>query len=138
MSRVLPPLLRTPIGLVDDHRLRAARCAGRTPVFLDDGIERLVEIFAVAEERFAQHAFLHRAHLAERAVAAAVAQRRPRLEPMDTERFERESQHELGAFLEDTQTPERRSERESPFGGTESRFGLTHLEDADRRVLARD
>ena len=60
-----------------------------------------VEILAVAEERLAQHTFLHGADLDERAVAAAVQHGRARLEAMNADRVEDEFEHEPGAFRED-------------------------------------
>ena len=70
-------------GLMDPgtpHGLRTA------PVLVQDRPQRLVEVFAVAEERLAQDAFLHRADLAQRAVAATVRDRRPGLEPVRADR----------------------------------------------------
>ena len=83
----IPPpavvLRRESPGLMDPgtpHRLRPA------PVLVEDRPQRLVEVFAVAEERLAQDALLLRAHLAERAVAATVRDRSPRLEPVRADR----------------------------------------------------
>ena len=48
----------------------------------EDRPERLIEIHAVSQKRPVQDAFLRRAELLQRAVAAAVLERRARLEPM--------------------------------------------------------
>src|SRR5262245_42860121 len=94
------------------------------PVFVEDRPQRLVEILAVLEERPPQHAFLHGADLAKRAVAASVLQRGPRLEPVDAHRFEREPNEELGAVDERAGSPERRTESKSPLRRPETGFEL--------------
>jgi hypothetical protein len=57
---------------------RAPHGLGLPPLFGQDGPEHLVQELAVLEERPAEHAFLHCAELAERAVAAAVGDGRAR------------------------------------------------------------
>src|SRR3954462_2690921 len=81
------PLLRDPAAL------------GR-PVLGENRPQRLIQVLAVLQEGLAKDAFLHCADLAERAVAAPVADRGPRLEAMHTDLFERETDQHLGAFLE--------------------------------------
>src|SRR5258708_3715433 len=93
-------------ALVHDH-LAAAPDHLRAPVLVNHGPHGLIEILAVLEERLPQDAFLLRADLPQRGVAAQVAQRGARLEAVDADRFERELDHELGAFLEDAGAPER-------------------------------
>src|SRR5689334_3303902 len=82
---------------------------------VDDGVERLVESHASARERSAQHALLHRADFPQRAVAAAVRHRGSRLETPHADHVEREVEHEPRALLEESRSPERRPDRESPF-----------------------
>src|SRR5262245_29971892 len=120
---------------VNDNGPQAAQASGRLPVFIDDRVECLIEVLAVAKERLAKHPFLHGTNLPQCAVAAAIPQRGACFESMHAERFESESQDELRTFLKDPEAPERRPEREAPFGGTEARFGFTHLEDPDCGVL---
>ena len=50
---------------------RAPHGLGLTPLFRKDGPQHLIQELAVLQERAAKHALLHRAQLAERAVAAA-------------------------------------------------------------------
>src|SRR5439155_7520514 len=108
----------------------------RAPIGVDDGVERLIQIAAVAQQRLAQQAFLHGADLLERAVAAAVEDRRARFEAADAHRVEYELEDQLRAVLEDAGAPEGRSERESPLRGVEAVTEIANLEDADRRVVA--
>ena len=105
-----------------------------TPVVLENRVKALIEILPVAQERLSEDALLDGADLQQRAVAAAVLHCRARLEPMDAERVERELENQLGALLKNAGAPERRADRESPFRGVETRLGLAHLEDPDRRV----
>ena len=97
---------------VDAARRAAARFIGQctrgrgrhpvvAPVFLEHRPEHLVEIFAAAADRAAQHAFLHRAELAQRAVGAAVLQQHARLETMRADRAERERADQTRRFEED-------------------------------------
>ena len=46
------------------------------------------------------------------------------------------AQGAIGAGAEEARAPERRADGKAPLGGCESRFELTHLEDANRRVHA--
>ena len=80
----------------------------RKEVAVEDRVERLVQPNAIAEERAAQNALLHRADLSERAVAAPIQHGGARFEPLHTECREREIEHELGALFEDAAAPERR------------------------------
>ena len=73
-------------------------------------------------ERPAQHAFLDRAQLPERAVAAAVLDGRPRFEPMHAEHIEREVDDEPRTIDEDARAPELRGQREPPLGRPERRL----------------
>src|SRR6188472_422548 len=86
----------------------------------------------VTAERAAQDAFLDRADLAQRAVAAAVGDRRAGFEAMHADRVDREVDDHAGALGEDSRAPELRADRETPLGRQEARFERTQLEDADR------
>src|SRR5438477_6696417 len=110
--------------------------AQHAPVGVDDRVERLIEVAPVAKERLAKQAFLDGADLLERAVAAAVEDRRARLEPANAHRLEDELEDQLRAVPEHAGAPEARAERESPFRGVEAVAEVTYLEDADRRVVA--
>src|SRR5205823_14626589 len=70
----------------------------RAPFVGDDAPERLIEIFAVPQERSAQHTFLYCADLAEGAVATAIFQGRAGFEPMNTDHVEREFRGHPRAF----------------------------------------
>src|SRR4029453_18560606 len=100
-----------------------------SPVLVEDGPQRLVEILAVAEERLAQDAFLHRANLPQRAVAATVEDPCAGLEPVRVDGVERKVDDHARAVHEHARAPERRADRESPLGGAEARLQLPHLED---------
>ena len=91
---------------------------------------------AVADERAAQYAFLHRANLAKRAVAAAVGHRRARFETVRADHVHREVDDQSRALGEDPGAPELRADRESPLGGAEAALERAQLEDADRGVHA--
>src|SRR4029078_2045610 len=60
----------------------------RAPVLVQDRPERLGEILVMAENRLAQAPCLPRADLPQRSVAAAVQDRRTRLEPVRSNRVE--------------------------------------------------
>src|SRR5437867_5040275 len=118
------------------HLHHAAPMTVRLPVLVQNRPEHLVQIFPVLEERLAQHALLNGADLTERAVAAAVADRCPRLQAVNADGLERETHHELGSFLKDPGPPERRPDRESPLRRAEPGIQLAQLEDTDRRIRA--
>src|SRR4051812_24076469 len=80
--------------------LNAAHRTGGPPILVEDGPQGLVEVLAVAQERLAQDALLDGADLPQRAVAAAVGDRRTRLEPVRLHGVEREVDHELRAVRE--------------------------------------
>src|SRR6185295_16582145 len=65
----------------------------------------LIHVDAVAEERAAKHRFLHRAQLLQRAVAAAVLDRRFGFQAADAEDVEREVEHQVRAVREDARAP---------------------------------
>src|SRR5207237_6890994 len=72
------------------------------PILVENRPQRLIEILAVLQERFAEQAFLHRADLSQRAVAAAVAHGSARLEAVNPDRLEREAHQQFSSFLEPT------------------------------------
>src|SRR5688572_26662131 len=104
------------------------------PVLRENAPQDLVVILAVAKERATEHAFLHRAQLAQRAVTAPVRRGRARLEAMRADHAEREVEDEAGAFHEDPRAPVFRAHREAPLRRAEARLERAHLEDANRRV----
>src|SRR5215204_3543007 len=112
------------MNLAAPHRLRTA------PVVVQDGPERLIQVFAVAQEGFAQDTLLDRADLPKRAVAPSVGHGSPRLQPVRTDHVEREVDDHLRAIEERARAPERGADREAPLGGGEARFQLTELEDS--------
>src|SRR6185436_14043864 len=73
-------------------------------------------------------------------VAAPVLHGRSRFEPVNANRLECESNHELSSLLEYSSAPVRGTDGESPLRGAEARLGLANLEDPDRcvRTLERD
>src|SRR5947199_7982042 len=89
-------------------------------------------------ERLAQHAFLDRADLHQRAVATAVLDGGPRFEAADADGAERELEHQARTRLEHSGAPELRADREAPFGGVEAGTEVANLEDADCRVVTLD
>src|SRR5450759_2352684 len=113
---------------------RAPHDALRLPILVQNRPEGLVEIFAVAEERLAQDAFLHRANLPQGAVAATVEDRRAGLEAVRVDGVERKVDDHARAVHAPARAPERRANRESPLGRAEARLQLPHLEDPDGRV----
>src|SRR3954454_14388060 len=110
-------------GLVDRYS-RVRECTLPVPILVEDRPQRLIEVLAVLLERLAKHPFLHRTELAERAVAAAVADRGARLEAMHTDLLEREAHDQLRAFLEHAGAPVRRSDRKAPLGRPEAGLQL--------------
>src|SRR6185436_16816735 len=124
------------LWLVNSRPLLRDPAALGLPVLVENRPQRLIQVLAVLQKGLAQNAFLHRADLAERTVAAPVADRGPRLETMHTDLFEREPDQQLGAFLEHAGAPVRRSDRKAPLGRAEAGLQLTQLEDPDRRVVA--
>src|SRR5262249_22267919 len=113
---------------------RAPHRLATLPVLSHDGPERLVQVPSIAQEAVAQHTLAHRAHLRERAVAAAVHRRRARLEPVDADHVERERHRQARRLDEEAAAPVRRSDREAPFGDVEVRGQLSKLNDANRHV----
>src|SRR3954465_11507542 len=105
--------------LMDSARLLRSPVGSRLPVLVENRPQHLVEVLTVLQERLPQYAFLHRAHLAERAVAAAVTDRRARPQTGHADRAEREADQQLRAVLEHARAPERRSDREPPLRGAE-------------------
>src|SRR5262245_26565796 len=101
------------------HDPEATRRALLAPGVAQDGPEALIVIHAVAKERGAKHRFLNRAELLQRAVASAVLESGPRLEPVHADDVEREIKDEPGGIHEDAFAPELRTEREAPFGDVE-------------------
>src|SRR3954447_19222371 len=104
MEHTAPGSRRGSPWLVDDSGSAADR--GASPVLRENRPERLIEVLAVAQERLAQDALARRADLPQRAVAAAVQHRRPRLEPVRADRVERELHDELRAVAEHAGPPE--------------------------------
>src|SRR5688500_1833732 len=128
---------RCDANLVHDHRPAWLRYL---PFAVEDRPEDLVEILAVAEERAApeagrhraaQDAFLPRADLPERRVAAPVLDRRARFEPMHADGLEREAHDLAGAFDEDARAPELGAHAEAPLRRPEPRLELPDLEQPD-------
>src|SRR5438093_319031 len=110
------------------------------PIVLDDRVEDLVEILSVTHERLPECGFLHRSRLEQRRVAPSVQHGHARLQPMHTERFERELENLLGAVKESARPPERRPDGKSPVRCAETPLGFANLEDPDCGVgsLQRD
>src|ERR1043166_7181537 len=100
---------RTMPASVDDGgsptQLRAS------PVLGEDRPERLIEVLAVAQEGLAQDPLARGADLPQRAVAAAVQDRRACLEAVRANRLERELHGELRAVDEHARAPELRGDR---------------------------
>src|SRR5204863_6984789 len=61
-----------------------------------------------------------------------------RFEPVDPNGLERKMHHQLSSFHERTGPPEGRPDRKPPLRCAEARIQLTKLEDANRRVSARE
>ena len=103
-----------------------------------DRPQRLIEILAVPQERSTQHAFLHGAQLSERAVAASVAERRTRFEPVHAEHVEREAQDEFRAVERTCPCPSTPTRSRSPIRTCRSPARATGSERARwrRRNLA--
>ena len=83
------------------HGTRSAR------VGVKNREERLIEILTVTAEGLPQDALLHGADLQQRAGAATIQNRRPRLEPTRADRLEHEIEDQFRAFFEDSRAPER-------------------------------
>src|SRR5712691_8347577 len=118
-------------SLYEDCLMNDAGRADRpdlAPRFGEDRPVGLIQIDAVAQERAAKHRFLHGAQLLERAVAAAVLDRRLRFHASDAEDVEREVEHELRRVHEDACAPEVGAEREAPFSDVEAGRERPHLE----------
>src|SRR5687767_12774633 len=128
--------LGSPIGEVVLVGLGAPDSLRAIPVFVDDCPESLVEEFAAAKERFSQDALLHRANLAQCAIAAPVQHRRARFESVDAYNVERKPQYCLRTLGKQARTPELRRECKTPFRGIEHRIELPDLEEADRCVIS--
>ena len=122
------------------HQLVERQGARVPPIVGEDRPERLIEVDAVSQKRTLQHAFLRRAELVERAVAAAVLECRTRLEPVHPDHIEREVEDERGGLHEQAAAPVLRAQREAPLGDVERRLKRPDLEQADNRVgvLERD
>src|SRR5689334_24792128 len=105
--------------LMDDWRSPGR--FGAEPLFGEDRPQHLIEVLAVAEERSPEYALARRADLAQRAAAASVGRRRPRLEPVHADRGEREVERQLRAVDEQAAAPELRRDRESPLADAEVR-----------------
>src|SRR5207247_9316884 len=122
---------------VHPRRLRNGRVrrwtnvSRRAPVLIENRVQQLVDVLAVALKRLAQNRFLHGAYLLQRAVAAAVDCRRAGLETMHADRVEHERHHELGALREYAGAPERRADGKAPFRCPEVGIQLTDLENPD-------
>src|SRR5438128_12527005 len=77
------------------------------PIFVEDGPQNLVEVFAVAQERFSEDTLLNGADLPQCAVAAAVLDRRTRLEAMNSDCLECKGDHQIRSFFKYARSPER-------------------------------
>src|SRR5687768_7451426 len=106
----------------------APRGLGLAPLLREDRPQHLIEKLAVLQERTAQHAFLHGAEFAQRAVAAPVGYRRARFEPAHVEYLNRKVHHHAPSINEHARAPELRAERKAPFGRLERWFELANLE----------
>src|SRR4029077_6609268 len=84
------------------------------PILCENREEHLVEILTLLFERLAEDAFLHGAHLSQRAVAAAVLDGGARFEAANADRVERKLEDQLRAGLEDARAPELRADGETP------------------------
>ena len=93
-------------GLVNSRPLLRDPAALGLPVLVENRPQRLIQVLAVLQERLAKDAFLHGADLPQRAVAAAVADRRARLEPVHADRLEREADDQQFAPSWNTPVPQ--------------------------------
>src|SRR5207245_10293531 len=116
-------------GLVNDPW--APDGLGLHPVFVDDRPEHLIQVLAVLEERSPEHAFLHGADLSRRAIAAAVPDRRARLDSMYAHHLEREFEHELRPLEKEARAPVGRPDREAPLRPAEPGLERPDLEKAN-------
>nr|WP_291984341.1 hypothetical protein [Luteitalea sp.] len=91
---------------------------------------------SVAFERVPQHGFAHRPKLRQRAIAAAVLRRRPRLEARHSHDVEREVHHALGTSQKESRAPVRGAEDEAPLRNTTVPLEEAHLEETDGRGLS--
>ena len=85
----------------------------QAPILGEHRPQHLVVIPPVAQERSAQDPFLHRANLSKGAVAAAVGDRRPSLEPLNADDVHREVQQQPRTLDEQARAPELRSQRKA-------------------------
>src|SRR5437879_11183077 len=106
----------------------------RPPFLGDDAPERLIEIFAVPQERSAQHTFLYCVNLAEGAVATAIFQGRAGFEPMNTDHVEREFRGHPRAFDEHPGAPVFRRHCEPPLSSGKSGPEGPYLKQTSRRI----
>ena len=97
------------------------RAAAGQPVDVEDRPEHLIVDQPILTERAAKDCFVHCADLAKRAVAAAVADCRPRLEPLHADRAEREVQRVGGTLEKQSSSPERPAQRKTPLPGPTNR-----------------
>src|SRR5262245_17310964 len=102
----------------------------RTPLLLDNPIENLIDVLAVAEECPAQNTFLDGADLLQRTVATAIASRGTRFHAVHSEAGESELEHEVGTFFEEARAPELGGDRKAPLGDPEVGLDFANLEDA--------
>src|SRR5436190_14425155 len=117
-------------GSVDAKRGRRGDpfVARAPPVVGHDGIQRLIEILAVAEKRLSQQPFLYGTDLPERGGAAPVPDGGARFEAVHAERLEHEFKDQVGTGLEHAGAPERRPDRKAPLRRRERRLELADLE----------
>src|SRR5205807_5263098 len=94
----------------------------------------LIHVDAVAQERAAKHGFLNGAELLQRAVAAAVLDRRLRFQAAHAEDVEREVEDDLRRIREDAGAPVVGAKREAPFGDIEGACERADLEETDDGV----
>src|SRR5947208_16944375 len=104
------------------------------PVFLQDRPQHLIEVLGAAADRFTQHAFLHRAELAQRAVGPAVLQEDACFEPVNADRAERKRADEPGGFEKGARAAPGRSQRALPLGALPAQVDLTSLNEPGDRA----
>jgi hypothetical protein len=105
--------------------------ARRAPVAVQNREEHLIQVAAVPGEGLPQDCLLHGAKLEQRAVAPSVLHGSASFESSHAERVEREFEHEFRGVLENSRSPERRANGESPLGRVQTRVQIAHLKDSD-------
>src|SRR2546427_3636376 len=107
---------------------------GRETIVGDDGPQRLVEEFAVAEQGSTQEPLLHGAQFPKCAVAPAVPERGAGLHTVHADDVEREIEDQSRTVEEHPGAPELVRDREAPFRSAKCRLERSHLEQTNRAI----